>query len=304
MPGKVGRYTVSYPAPLASTAAAHITIAEGVGSGDLVEPQRSGSIYAQNVSTLPGFNPNEEHALIIGGRAYALRDDLNTATTSQPFVLLAYTAADKRPAMRAFKVRRIYDQDSSDGIKDPGDILFNYTATAGTLLVKPYPLPLMPLPLVNGELKDVKIVGANPPTNTSLENVEAYKSFTFPDRKGFTWVHRGPRQHGTPTLTMKLYYKSQGDFFIPGIGVPTVGTILPFLRAANRSGEPLILANIDVTEADEPLPIIYTPAWPANPPELRVGETLTLPKFGLRRCVGRPAPRCSTSSLWQRLPVA
>jgi hypothetical protein len=298
VPGKVGRYTVSYPAPLASTAAAHITIAEGVGSGDLVEPQRSGSIYTQNVSTLPGFNPNEEHALIIGGRAYALRDDLNTATTSQPFVLLAYTAADKRPAMRAFKVRRIYDQDS-DGNKDPGDILFNYTATAGTLLVKPYPLPLLPLPLVLSDgvpvSKDAEIVGTYPPNtnppNPSLANEEAYKSFTFKDRKGFTWVHRGPHDAETPVLTMKLYYKSRAGFFIPGsgpgTGEVTVGTILPFLRAAVRSGQPLILANTNVGGEDEPLPIIYTPAWPANPPELRVGETLTLPKFGLPQVRGQ-----------------
>ena len=26
---------------------------------------------------LPGYNPNEEHALMLGGRGYALRDDLN-----------------------------------------------------------------------------------------------------------------------------------------------------------------------------------------------------------------------------------
>lgn len=51
-------------------------------------------LYVQNDATKPGYNPNEEHALLLENRPYALRDDLNltgsTAETytSKPFVML------------------------------------------------------------------------------------------------------------------------------------------------------------------------------------------------------------------------
>ena len=288
--GKIGRYTVSYP-----SSPSEIVIAQGVGTGDLTGAEAAGSVYYQNDSTLVGYNPNEEHAFMLGGRAYALRDDLNVATgtsyTSDPYVLLAYTnSSDLRPMIHAYKVLRTNET-----------YTFSYTATAGTLLVKPYPLPLLPLPL-EGEgddrkPKDVEIVGNDDPVNTAVQDSSAYSGytgFTFEDRKGFTWVHRGPHSTGTPTLTMKLYYLSQEGFFIPGMSTqPAVGTILPFLRKASRSGEALditaITANAEDTagQADEPLSIVYTPAWPTNSPELAVGETLTLPKYGLPQVRGQ-----------------
>ena len=282
VPGKVGHYAISYP----TDTNPKIIIAKGVGTDDLPAAEAIGSVYYQNDSTKPGYNPNEEHAFALGGRTYALREDLNVTTgsgyTSQPFVLMAYTdPTDHRPAMHAYKVLR---SDST--------YKFDYTATAGTLLVKPYPLPLMPLPLVGSGTdlasKDIEIVGSDNPTNNTVSNDDAYKSFTFQDRKGFTWVHRGPHATNQPTLTMKLYYLSRDGFFIPGATTqPAVGTILPFLRQPGRSGTKINLANIDKDQADEPLPIIYHPVWPTNAPELRVAETLTLPKFGLPQVRGQ-----------------
>jgi hypothetical protein len=281
VPGKTGRYTVSYP-----VGASKIVIAQGVGTDDLAGAEAAGSIYYQNNSALPGYNPNEEHALMLGGRAYALREDLNIQTdggyTSKPFVLVAYTdAVDDRPAIHAYEVLR------SNPTYD-----FNYTATAGTLLVKPYPLPLLPLALVGtGDArtgKDVEIVNSDVPGNATVAADSAYNGFTFKDRKGFTWVHRGPHDGGTPTLSMKLYYLSQPGFFIPGRTTqPPAGTILPFLRDAGRSGTSLNVNAIDLGQTDEPLTITYTPEWPSNAPELRVAETLTLPKFGLPQVRGQ-----------------
>ena len=356
VPGKVGRYTVSYPA-----ASDQIVIAQGIGTGNLAPAEAAGSIYSQNIPALPGYNPNEEHApSILAGRAYALREDLNVTSgsgyTSEPFLLLAYTdPADDRPAIHAYKVLREIDA-NNDRIKDPGDILFDYNSTAGTLLVKPYPLPLLPLPLVgtgvNRTSKDIEIIGADDPANTAVNSDPAYKGFTFKDRKGFTWIHRGPHSGGTPgvrsstsdgsatitvdstaglavgmsvsgpgitapativsidmdtyhyvlsqtvaagtnaitygpTLTMKLYYTSQTGFFVPGLGEPAVGTVLPFLRDASRSGQTLSLTAIDNGQPDAPLPIIYRPVWPTDAPELQVAETLTLEKFGLPQVRGQ-----------------
>jgi hypothetical protein len=281
VPGKIGRYTVSYP-----VGASQIVIAQGVGTGDLAGAEASGSIYYQNNSAQAGYNPNEEHAVMLGGRAYALREDLNiqagSGYTSKPFVLLAYTdAADDRPAIHAYEVLR------TNATHD-----FNYTSTAGTLLVKPYPLPLLPLAMTGTGAartgKDVEIVGNDAPGNATVAANSAYAGFTFKDRKGFTWVHRGPHDGGTPTLSMKLYYLSQVGFFIPGTATqPAVGTILPFLRNTGRSGTNLNINAIDSGQTDEPLTITYTPEWPTNAPELRVAETLTLPKFGLPQVRGQ-----------------
>ena len=357
VPGKVGRYTVSYP-----SAPAQIVIAQGVGTGDLSGEEGAGTVYVQNDFTKPGYNPNEEHAFMMNGtpsRAYALRDDLNiqsgTSYTSEPYVLVAYTSAtDQRPAMRAYQV-----------VRSNATYSFDYTATAGTLLVKPYPLPLLPLAMTGTgttrTAKDLEILSAvDSPSNTSFSADPAYSSFTFKDRKGFTWVHRGPHgdpklvsssasgttvtvasttglvagmavsgpgisgnasivsiTNGTsyvlsqsaaataqmwsyaPALSMKLYYTSQDGFFVPGANrttaQPAVGTILPFLRNPARTGQLLAISSIDAysttasgtDQADAPLTITYRPAWPTDAPELRVGETLALPKFGLPQIRGQ-----------------
>ena len=282
VPGKVGRYTIVYPA----STDPEIVIASGVGTDDLTGGKAGGSIYYQNDRTLPGYNPNEEHSLLLGGRGYSLREDLNVTSgenyTSEPFLLLAYTSpADQRPAMQVYKVER------TDEVHD-----FNFDAVAGTLLVKPYPLPLMPQPLIPSGTtfvsKDLEIESADMPINSSLAGNPAYEDFTFQDRKGFTWVARGPHDEGTSSLSMQLYYVSRDGFFVPGLTEqPEAGTILPFLRNPSRSGQTLNLAAIDNGAADEPLTINYFPQWPSQAPELRVAETLALPKFGLPQVRGQ-----------------
>jgi hypothetical protein len=371
VPGKVGRYTANYPS---ETTRSKIVIAQGVGTDDLPPAEAAGSIYYQNNRGEPGYNPNDEHAKLLGGRAYALREDLNVFEpykaaladgdyTSEPFVLVAYTdPADDRPAIHAYRVVREIDE-NEDRIKDSGDILFDYTATAGTLLVTPYPLPLLNLPLegegVDRASKNVEIMGADPADNGDVNMASAYENFTFQDRKGFVWVHRGPHDGGTPgvrsstsdgsttimvdtteglemgmtvtgpgitgtatidsitdgthyvlsqsvaaatgasltygpSLSMKLYYLSEAGFFVPGSGEPALNTMLPFLRHADRSGEYLNLGDIDAQPdgsstggIDQPLTIIYRPTWPRGVAELRVGETLALPKFGLPQVRGQ-----------------
>ncbi len=349
VPAKIGTYTVAYP-----TSPSTIVLASNSGSGDLSGAEIAGSLYVQNDRTLPGFNPNEEHAITIAGRAYALRDDLNntsanaTAYTSEPFVLLAYThPTDARPAMRAFKVLRELDQPGTEN-----DQVFNYAVTAGTILQPPMPLPILPLPIdANGNVPNAEVPGI---TDVSPHATAPghYASFTFKDRKGYNWVYRGPHaampvnsfsiaSGGTgytsaptvgftgggggsgaaatatvsggqvvaitvtntgsgytipptvsftggggnsaaavanlgPTLGMRFFYTMREGFFIPSATTqPAVGTILPYLRplsGGTPSGDPI---------TGTPLTITYRPVWPSNAAELRVAETLTLPKFGL-----------------------
>jgi hypothetical protein len=286
VPGKIGRYTVSFPA----TTTPQIIIAQGVGTDDLDPEVIAGSLYYQNEKTLPGYNPNEEHAVMIGSRAYALRDDLNMIVPQQskPFVLIAYTnPADLRPDMRVYKVVREVDDDGDRA--DPFDILFDRPAIAGNLLVAPYPLPLMQLPFdANGVCQNAEVTpssGLDPAVNAA--SPDEWDSFTKKDRKGFHWIYRGPHS-GTDTtkrLAMQYKYVSRPGFFLPnasGTGTEIAGgTLLPFLRplaAGVPQGNPV---------TGTPLTVHFIPAWPANAPELQVGETLTLPKFGLPQVRGQ-----------------
>ncbi len=259
VPAKVATYNLSYP-----SSPAVITLANNAGSGDLPADQAAGSVYFQNDAQLPGYNPNEEHALLLGGRLYALRNDLNVTTadasyTSQPYALLRYTAAaDGLPAAKAFRI-------------DLGT--FAPVATAGIILQPPMPLPLLPPPLnPDGTLKNIEVTDNAAPNSGVPEH---YRKFTFADRKGYHWLYRGPHAGGTPTFNMRFYYAMREGFFVPGVTPqPTVGTLLPYLRdgAGPYTGDVV----------DGPARAIpYTPSWPASAPELRVAETLTLPKFGL-----------------------
>ncbi len=299
-PAKVGRYTVSYPA-----APNRIVLASNAGSGDLLPFELAGSLYVQNDRTKPGFNPNEEHALMLGSAVYALRDDLNNTGsdpalyTSQPFVLLGYTSPiDLRPAMHVFKVVR-----EITGSANPADdIRFNFPITAGTPLQGPMPLPVLPVPIENGVSKnrEIDLVTDAAPAAADLNGNDErtalrdrYAKFIYEDRKGGKWVYRGAHTAGDTTRSfgMQFYYAMQPGFFVPGaVTQPTVGKLLPYL---SPTGTTISSGNLD---SITPLTITYRPVWPANAPELRIAETLTLPKFGLPAVM----PQSSAKVLYQQ----
>ena len=186
VPAKIGRYTVAY-----RTDDPQIVLASNSGTGDLAPGPAAGFVYVQNDATLPGYNPNEEHALMLGGRAYALRDDLNVVTgsdfTSLPRVLVEYTdTADGRPAMAAYEV-----------VREDATHAFVYDVTAGTILNSPMPLPKLPLPVdsATGLSRNLEVVpdaDLYPPESLATGAPAAYASFTYKDRKGYDWVYRGP----------------------------------------------------------------------------------------------------------------
>jgi len=138
-PSVIARYELDWP-----TDAREIVLASNDGTGPLSSLEAKGSVYYQNDRNAAGFNPNEEHALMSGGQAYALRDDLNIVTntdshgnlfSSKPFVLVRYQDEDGRPSMTAFQVFR-----------EKSDTVFVYQKEAGAILQAPMPLPLMDVP--------------------------------------------------------------------------------------------------------------------------------------------------------------
>jgi len=295
-------YTLKYP-PAGSVRP--IVLASNKGSGGLSPAEALGSIYVQNDPVRHGYNPNEEHAIMRAGAAWALRDDLNLVNSSRPYVLVDYTDPDPdgtdpegtdpnndRPGMAVFEV-----------LRETAEFPFRYDAVAGTLLQAPMPLPIMPAPLVplpNGddqsrnyeEITGVTDVPANPDAPAH------YRSFTYEDRKGSKWIYRGPHDSEatngvTPTITMHYYYRTEQSFAFPdpadtsvkAISMPPeLGSIVPYLRRPAAGGGWI---GDRLTDAEPSLPIVFTPKWPEVVPELRFAETLGLPKFGLPQIRGQ-----------------
>jgi len=290
VPSVAATYTVSYPAD-----AQELVIASGKGLENpvLTAEQAAGSLYVQNDSGRIGYNPNEEHALMIGGNVYALRDDLNVTSgeqySSAPYVLISYNeSAVGRPAMRVAKV-----------VRSNATYPLSWNKPAGTPVQAPMPLALLPLPLVDENdpysVKNAEVAGVPDNATSSTAPVGSavpvnYNSFTFVDRKGLHWLYRGPHKSGsTPSYGMRYYYKSLPGFFIPGIGLaaqPAVGTIMPYIAAASGENKVSGLATT----------LTYFPKWPDDPvfgaqaasvPVLATAQTLMLPTSGLPQVRGQ-----------------
>ena len=294
VPSVAATYTVSYP-----ESPQELVIASGKGLENpaLTSEQAAGSVYVQNDSSLIGYNPNEEHALMIGGNDYALRDDLNDTATanysSEPYLLVAYhEALTGRSAMRVAKV-----------IRSNATYPLSWNKAAGTPVQAPMPLPLLPLPLTDENdpysVKNEEVVGvvdpaSNPSAPTGIFEPVNYDSFTFVDRKGMHWVYRGPHTlDTTPSYGMRYYYKSLPGFFIPSLPLesqPPVGTIMPYVAAdADADSVQNKVSGLATT-------LTYYPKWPddaifgeqaATLPELQTAQTLTLPTSGLPQVRGQ-----------------
>ncbi len=199
LPAKVGRYALAYRD---SASTQDVVMASNQGTDSLATYVASGTIYNQPDTSKVGYNPNEEHALMLGGRGYALRDDLNIisgnatsspAFSSLPRILIQYTdPADDRPAMSVFEV-----------LRENATYRFDYSVTAGTMLnqLSPQPLPLLPLPVdpSSGSVRNLEVdPGASYRDTAPVSGTPSlYTAFTFKDRKGYDWVYRGPHDDAT-----------------------------------------------------------------------------------------------------------
>ena len=263
---------------------------KGLENPGLTSVQASGSIYRQPDPTLPGYNPNEEHALLLDGNVYALRDDLNITTSSKRRVLVQYTdPVDSRPAMRVAKVVR-------DSVTYP----LQYDKIAGQPLTPPMPLALLPLPknpdksVSNEEVTlDVDTLPAESDYIVAEDTrfIDEYSKFTFEDRKGTHWVFRGPHlgevtEDQQPNFGMKFYYPQQAGFDFPALLAlniqPAVGSIQPFI-ADTGGGSSVTLAYVPKWPDDTTLP----EAQQKEVPELMMAQTLAKPKDGLPQVFGQ-----------------
>ena len=240
-PSVLGRYTLAWPAN-----PREIVLASKLGSGTLDPLEALGTIYRQNDPALPGYNPNEEHALMSGGTAFATRDDLNltqaTNYSSDPFVLVQYTAADGRPSVSAFKVLRE---------KPSAGYVFDYIVPAGQILQAPMPLPLLAKPVLGTGDYAVNYNTEPPQTggdlpggwNSSYETNSLYSHyprFTWRDRHNDFWVYRGPHA-GLPVLQAGTYVTTNKTFRSLTNATAVVNTAFSCTVHASRQDEYLSL---------------------------------------------------------------
>ncbi|MBX3744870.1 MAG: hypothetical protein KF833_06125 [Verrucomicrobiae bacterium] len=235
------RYQLQWP-----TNAGTIVIASGLGTGAL-DPARYPNlrIYNQPDSNLPGFNPNEEHALISNGRVYALRDDLNARLhekASEPFVLLKFQdAATHEWRMKPYKV--VAEQDPWS---------FQYSAQVGQEIQPPAPISVLPL-------------------MTARNHTVSGPSWR--DYHGRIYARAGAPDGGDTDIVVRYFYPLQPGFFydLNGDGKPDAEVGAPVAWLDERPG--------GVT--GEPIDVTYKVAWPENVPALQVGQTLTTARSGL-----------------------
>ncbi len=292
-PYKTATYVLGWP-----TDAETIVVARQDGSGelDIATYGQELDVYVQNDRALPGFNPNEEHALIApfgGGKAlFALRNDLNDTDlnsptyTSEPYALLVYRDPND---LDVFGVPRTKTKPfavlATDGVftfgpwphvsgdDDP------YEGSAGAFIQPPYPLSTF----------------LYSPDNTYTPGSADY---VFEDRTTRHWAKSATGTNDR--LGMLFYYPVQPDFYFPEAYK---------LKYGSGSGDP---RNFDPAQGaldDVPLldggphsarltpePVLYQTTWPDDIPVMGLSEILIEAKYGLPQINGQ----CSVDLIYQQ----
>jgi len=218
------RYNCTWPDPADGT----IIIAGGNGSGTLEEHEYTGQIYYQADPDKPGYNPNEEHALIMGSTVYALRNDLNNwneEPTSDPYVLLKYKELDGQWAMKVFKVEATDDEHG-----------FNYPVAAGSPIIPLTPMDLLPQADESGIKED-------------NENGEAWY---HEDHKGGHWAKAAADRLNCPVGNTPRFIAAEDlnndgdlDLVVVNEGSDSVSVLL-------GKGDGTFAAKTDYTVGDSP----------------------------------------------------
>ena len=244
-------------------------------------------VYAQNNPVQPGYNPNEEHALIAPSlryaavsprpqAVYALRNNdlnnLNQQYTSDAYVLVQFfDTLLQESGMRVYTVQK---EDPARGYRFAAPALI---AIAGRDLEPTVTVPASGADLTAEPSKRIEagepvipfyplgvVEGAVPSPESFGQNIKGQRTF-WKDHKSTRWAVSG----GTNAwFTVSAFYPLQGDFWWPSANaaVLNVGDRLPFLPDAVTLSEPA---------RDLPVKILYKSDWPRLAPILKAGETLT-----------------------------
>ena len=240
-------------------------------------------IYRQNDAGQDGYNPNEEHAFMVGNVAYALRCDLNEMSmdgegfTSLPYVLVQYADPTNsgRYVMQALRV-----------VPENDMYRFRTFLDAGSMIQSISPLdrfqPANLHKFVSGPLY--------------ADSGECFK-----DRKGWYWAHQAGNDGGTTNYLFEFSYPHQEQFDYPGGDAPEPGAVVGWMEGyAGRDDSYMLDWCCNETYVDEGFPsrpasdAVDTPVdytfivkWPDDVKGLYVNDTLIDAKDGLPAIAGQ-----------------
>ncbi|MBN2505495.1 MAG: hypothetical protein JXQ71_02255 [Verrucomicrobia bacterium] len=212
-PSLVKRYDADWPA-----VGMHKIIIASTRGTEPLDPavHRDFGFYHQNDPLLPGFNPNDEHALrqqLDNGEAiFALRDDLGTPATSDPWVLVKWRDNLDRWHYRPYRV-----------LSEESPHLFRYGGEAGALIQPPFPLSTLP----------------------RCEESHGVSGPFWRDRNLDHWAKAAGDNGGPAGIVMRFFYAVQEGFYFPGPTPPALGDHVPWLDV--RAGTPGTPINITYT---------------------------------------------------------
>lgn len=284
-PHKVVDYNAVWP-----TDSEPIIIASRAGAGTYPD-EGDTKIYHAGVfgggdsDTLTGWNPNDEHAIILGGKAYAVRDDNPWGVASgHPYVLVQYREQSPRggegePLWRMGVHNVIAEQDpfSFDysefpSISDPTQTV---QVVAGLPLDPLFPVNLGAAPCTGGDpmapLTTISALCAGGPNDGQPCECPASSCADFGD-DGHKCA--GGARQGT-SCDLANNCSGQGTCEAEGLWVDRTGVIW----ASEETDSPAGILIYENWPADvgcqpwrdfgtgEPTPIIYRPSWPLAPPD-------------------------------------
>ncbi len=236
---------------------------------------QSASIYQQANVNAPGFNPNDEHAIMAPSNTgsgfssvFALRSDFGSAipndstAASDPYVLIKYfEPVSSEWTFRVYKVM-------ATGAGYDG---FRYTGVAGTTVSPPYPVRLL------SSCVESSVVGQ------AASDPQPPPPF-FQDYSGLLWAKSASRPQDAGDVL--YHYPLQAGFFYDvdndGVVENTDGECVPWLARLPQSQG----GSVSPTT---PIKVHYDIVWPADVPQLVVGETLLEPKRGLPDIINQAA---------------
>ncbi|MGH7789568.1 MAG: hypothetical protein ACRERC_22040 [Candidatus Binatia bacterium] len=261
-----------------------------------VEPH----IYEQADPARPGFNPNEEHALLAeshvndGFAVFALRTDLNDdkggveVDLSEPYVLLKHR--DSVTQEWKMTVYEVIEQDETYSFEfdalmrgAPGTVPKPYVA--GDRLQAPYPLELLDPcgPVCAPSPEECATPGAlaclrdeDPLCAGNAANQALFKDYRSDGNDG-TGIGLWARAKGN--VKVRFRYPMQSDFYVGNLDLDGNGI------AGSAPGQCLPFAG----RGDEQQEVEYSAVWGDGMNVLLVGETLIDPKRGLPEIQGQAA---------------
>ncbi len=219
-------------------------------------------IYHQDDPNLPGYNPNDEHAMFFPSNAgtgmeavFALRADFgreldpHSTDASDPYVVVKYQNPSGGWGYRIYKVLAT----------SPDYQGFSFPGVAGDRVQPPYPLSLLP------GCEETRIQGQNSPDDPVPPPF-------FKDVHEELWAAaegEGNVLYAYP-LEAGFFYDLNGD----DVPDASTGQCIPWMARLPES-----LGG--TASPHDPIAVHYTITWPSDVPLLEAGESLFKPKRGL-----------------------